>query len=118
MRLLSKNIPIMPFPTPLMTPEDDCQHIWLYFSPINSLTSGDKNVFHDCDMFAPFSGLPHGGEGEEAEEKSVVKVWRYRVASARIRDGRCDWLQAQGSDGPQPRIEFRILESLRETKKV
>jgi hypothetical protein len=56
------------------------------FAGVNSLTSGDKNVFHDCDMFAPFSGLPHGGEGEEAEEKSVVKVWRYRVASARIRE--------------------------------
>ena len=45
---------------------------------LNSLTSGDENVFHDCDMFAPFSGLPHGGEGEEAEESRVVKVWRYR----------------------------------------
>ena len=107
----------MPFPTPLMTPEEDCQHFCIYLSPMTSLTSGDENVFHDCDMFAPFSGLPHGGEGEEAEEKSVVKVWRYRRRErARIRDGRCDWLQAQGSDGPQPRIEFRILESL--SKKV
>ena len=68
-------------------------------------------------FFAPCSGLPHGGEGEEAEEKSVVKVWRYRRRErARIRDERCDWLQPQGSDGPQPRIEFRILESL--SKKV
>ena len=63
---------------------------------MTTLTSGDENVFHDCDMFAPFSGLPHGGEGEEAEEKSVLKVWRYRRRErARIRDGRCDWLQPQ-----------------------
>jgi hypothetical protein len=34
------------------------------FSSLISLTSGDKNVFHDCDVFAPFSGLPLGGEGE------------------------------------------------------
>jgi hypothetical protein len=110
MRLLSKNIPIMPFPTPLMTPEDDCQYLQSHFSGRNSLTSGDKNVFHDCDMFAPFSGLPHGGEGEEAEEKSVLKVWRYRVASARIRDARCDWLQQT-----QPRIS---IQNSRVTKKV
>lgn len=38
------------------------------------LTSGYKNVFHDCDMFAPFSGLPQGGEGGKAKEKSVPKV--------------------------------------------
>jgi hypothetical protein len=36
--------------------------------------------------------------------KSVVKVWRYRIASARIRDDAADWLGFGGSDGPQPRI--------------
>ena len=51
-------------------------------------------------MFAPFSGLPLGGEGGEAEEKSVLKVWRYRRREgARIRDAACDWLGFAGSDG-------------------
>ena len=113
MRLLSKNIPIMPFPTPLMTPEDDCQHSKSKFSILNDLTSGDKNVFHDCDMFAPFSGLPHGGEGEEAEEKSVLKVWRYRTSRAREFAMAAVIGCSTGSDGPQPRIRFRILESPR-----
>lgn len=106
----------MPFPTPLMTPEDDCQCFILQFSRMTHLTSGDENVFHDCDMFAPFSGLPHGGEGEEAEEKSVLKVWRYRVARVRIREERCDWLQRQAVT--DRRLELNLEFSSHCKKKV
>lgn len=86
----------MPFPTPLMTPEDDCQHSEWQISSLIGRTSGDKNVFHDCDMSAPFSGLPLGGEGERTEEKSVLKVWRYTERRAREnRDAAFDWLSVQ-----------------------
>jgi hypothetical protein len=74
------------------------------FSSLISLTSGDKNVFHDCDVFAPFSGLPLGGEGEgnrRAERAKSLEFHhfsggvrlrlRLRVASARIRDAASDW---------------------------
>lgn len=56
------------------------------FSSLIILTSGDKNVFHDCDMFAPFSGLPLGGEGEgNRMEERAESFGGIDVASA------CDW---------------------------
>lgn len=56
------------------------------------LASRYKNVFHDSDMFAPFSGLPQGGEGGKDEREERAKSLKVCMQVARIRDATCDWL--------------------------